>query len=103
LNKKVTLQPQKRKKKELLFVNKKKQKNFGNFWPVALQRPWRRGANVFWFLRPDDEAALAAPLRSSKPDEAESGRANLRLVFFCCFFVHNKADSSFRCKTRLIL
>jgi hypothetical protein len=29
---------------------------------------------VFWFLRPDDEAALAAPLRSSKPDESESGR-----------------------------
>jgi len=25
-------------------------------------------------LRPDDEAALAAPLRSSKPDESESGR-----------------------------
>jgi hypothetical protein len=30
-------------------VNKKKQKNFDNFWPVALQRPWRRGAKVFWF------------------------------------------------------
>jgi hypothetical protein len=27
-------------------------------------------------LRPDDEAALAAPLRSSKPDESESGRLN---------------------------
>jgi hypothetical protein len=38
------------KKKELLFVNKKKQKNFDNFWPVALQRPWRRGAKVFWFF-----------------------------------------------------
>jgi hypothetical protein len=27
------------KKKELLFVNKKKQKNFDYFWPVALERP----------------------------------------------------------------
>jgi len=26
-------------KKDLLFVNKKKQKNFNNFWPVALERP----------------------------------------------------------------
>jgi hypothetical protein len=31
-------------------VNKKKQKNFNNFWPVALERPWRRGAKVFWFF-----------------------------------------------------
>jgi hypothetical protein len=31
-------------------VNKKKQKNFDNFWPVAVQRPWRRGAKVFWFF-----------------------------------------------------
>jgi hypothetical protein len=31
-------------------VNKKKQKNFDNFWPVALQRPWRRGPKVFWFF-----------------------------------------------------
>jgi hypothetical protein len=53
---KITLQSNK-KKKELLFVNKKKQKNFDHFWPVALQRPWRRGAKVFWFLRPDDDAA----------------------------------------------
>jgi hypothetical protein len=28
-----------KKKKELLFVNKKKQKNFNNFWPVAFERP----------------------------------------------------------------
>jgi hypothetical protein len=27
------------KKKELLFVNKKKQKNVNNFWPVALEQP----------------------------------------------------------------
>jgi len=27
------------KKEELLFVNKKKQKNFNNFWPVGLERP----------------------------------------------------------------
>jgi hypothetical protein len=27
------------KKQELLFVNKKKQKNFNHFWPVALERP----------------------------------------------------------------
>jgi hypothetical protein len=25
--------------KHVLFVNKKKQKNFDHFWPVALQRP----------------------------------------------------------------
>jgi hypothetical protein len=31
-------------------VNKKKQKNFNHFWPVALERPWRRGAKVFWFF-----------------------------------------------------
>jgi hypothetical protein len=43
VNKKVTPKPSKnkkaRKKKELLFVNKKKQKNFNHFWPVALERP----------------------------------------------------------------
>jgi hypothetical protein len=31
--------PKLQKRKELLFVNKKKQKNFNHFWPVALQRP----------------------------------------------------------------
>jgi hypothetical protein len=30
--------PKPKKKKELLFVNKKKQKNFNHFWPVALER-----------------------------------------------------------------
>jgi hypothetical protein len=38
------------RKQGLLFVNKKKQKNFNNFWPVALEQPWRRGAKVFWFF-----------------------------------------------------
>jgi len=54
VNKKVTPKPSKnkkaRKKKELLFVNKKKQKNFNHFWPVALERPYRSGAKVFWFF-----------------------------------------------------
>jgi hypothetical protein len=47
VNKKVSPKPGERenypkkqeKKKELLFVNKKKQKNFKHFWPVALQQP----------------------------------------------------------------
>jgi hypothetical protein len=33
------LYKKRQRKKELLFVNKKKQKNFVNFWPVAVQRP----------------------------------------------------------------
>jgi len=38
-------------------------------------------------LRPDDEAALAAPLRSSKPDKSESGRlhgSQKELLSFAC-------------------
>jgi hypothetical protein len=62
------------------FFEKKKQKTFA---------PLR--ACVTTSARPDDGAALAAPLRSSKPDNSESGRANLRVQsFFCFFFVHKK-------------
>jgi hypothetical protein len=39
-------------------VNKKKQKNFDFFdLTTAGISPARSGAKVFWFLRPDDEAA----------------------------------------------
>jgi hypothetical protein len=40
-------------------VNKKKQKNFDNFWPVAFLHGAKR-TKGFLLLRPDDEAALAA-------------------------------------------
>jgi hypothetical protein len=81
-------------------VNKKKQKNFDNFWPVAVQRPQRRGAKVFWFLRPDDEAALAAPLRSSKPDESESGSlhdSKKHSLFSLTFLIFGRLGSYLFC------
>jgi hypothetical protein len=89
-------------------VNKKKQKNFNHFSPVALERPWRRGAKVFWFLRPDDEAAPAAPLRSSKPDEAESGRlhgSKKNSLFLLVFLNFGRLGSYLFCsqKSRLLL
>jgi len=48
---------QRRTKKALLFVNKKKQKNFISFSSGMFQRRAKRRKKVFWFLRPDDVAA----------------------------------------------
>jgi hypothetical protein len=55
-------------------------------------------------LRPDDEAALAAPLRSSKPDESESGRLHgskknslfllTFLIFWTAWELHKKQQKT---------
>jgi len=37
-------------KEELLFVNKKKQKNFISFGPVLFQHRAKRSKKVFWFF-----------------------------------------------------
>jgi hypothetical protein len=62
----------KQEKSKYFFFEKKKQKT---------SAPLR--ARVMRSARPDDEPALAA--------KSESGRANLKVQsFFCFFFVHKK-------------
>jgi hypothetical protein len=51
-------------------------------------------------LRPDDEAALAAPLRSSKPDESESGRlhgSKKNSLFLLIFSIFGRLGSYLLC------
>jgi hypothetical protein len=64
------------KKKELLFVNKKKQKNFDNFWPMALERS-REAEQKFFasFFKKEVLASFLYPINSRKAS-AGIGRAN---------------------------
>jgi hypothetical protein len=67
-------------RKKFFFCKKRTKKTFAPLRACAART-----------ARPDDGAALAAPLRNSELDKSESGRANLRVLSFFASFCSQKA------------